>query len=235
MKFFNAILILLQDLTGLLFPELCCACSTLLHHGEGDICTSCIHNLPYTDHHIYKDNKVARKLWGRIPFHQAMALLHFRKGNSVQNLIHHLKYKGKKGLGVKLGTILAGQLISNPHYQGIDLIIPIPLHKKKEQERGYNQSMCIADGLSAALNIPVAKGCLIRKVATSSQTRKSRYKRYENMKEVFGISDPAILAGKHVLLVDDVITTGATIEACAMELYRHGIGKLSIATIAFAD
>lgn len=235
MKFINTITILLKDLTRLLFPELCCACNACLHRGEDYICTACIYDLPYTDHHSYKDNKVARKLWGRIPFNGAVALLHFRKGNPVQNLIHRLKYKGKKGLGVKLGCMLAEKLITADHYQGIDLIIPVPLHKRKERQRGYNQSMCIAAGLSAELNIPIAKTCLIRKVATSSQTRKSRYKRYENMKEVFDISNPAILTGKHILLVDDVITTGATIEACAIALHKYGIGKLSIAVVAFAD
>lgn len=235
MKTYAQISGLFQALNELLFPRLCCACRIPLNNSETFICISCLYQLPFTDHHLYAENKTARKFWGRIPFHAAMALLHFRKGNRVQQLIHHLKYKGKKQLGNVLGLILAEQLRNAPLYQGIDLIIPVPLHKRKEKSRGYNQSDCIAKGLSKALNIPIASKCLIRHKATGSQTRKNRFTRFENMKDVFLVLNPNLLSGKHILLVDDVITTGATIEACAIALQPCGMQKLSIAAVAFAD
>lgn len=235
MKLYNFFLALFKSLTELLFPELCCGCSCALNRHEKNICLSCLYTLPFTDQHTYADNKTARKFWGRIPFHHAMALLHFRKGNKVQNLIHHLKYKGKKKLGIQLGMLLGNQLKNAAFCREIDLIIPVPLHKKKERLRGYNQSLCIAEGLSAILNIPIARKCLIRTKATTSQTNKNRYKRYQNMKSVFRVIQPQLLSGKHILLIDDVITTGATIEACALELQLHQIQNLSIAAVAYAD
>ncbi len=226
---------LLSDLLGLLFPELCCGCNNPLYRGERDICTSCLYHLPYTDQHLHADNKTARKLWGRIPFHSAMALLHFRKAGTVQELMHHLKYKNRKAVGIKLGAMLGEQLRKASLYQDVSLIIPVPLHRKKERSRGYNQSMCIAEGVAMVMEIPILEHCLVRKVDTSSQTRKSRYKRYENMKDVFELKNPELVLGKNILLIDDVITTGATIEACAIVLQQAAIGKLSIAAIAFAD
>jgi len=224
-----------RDLFNLLFPDLCCACGCLLYRAEKAVCTFCLYDLPYTDHHLYADNKTARKLWGRIPFHAAMAFLHFRKAGPVQELIHQLKYRNRQDLGLLLGRMLGERLLKAPLYQGLDCILPVPLHRKKEKLRGYNQSLCIAKGIAEVLGIPVLEKDLIRSIATSSQTQKSRYKRYENMKDVFEVKQEAQLLGLHVLLVDDVITTGATIEACAIVLQQAGISRLSIATLAFAD
>lgn len=224
-----------RDLFRLLFPELCAACGRLLYRAENEVCTICLYQLPYTDHHLYADNKTARKLWGRIPFHAAMSLLHFKKGGSVQELVHQLKYRNRQRLGIQLGRILGEKLASAMLYRNIDYIIPVPLHRNKERSRGYNQSLCIAEGIAHTLNVPILKEVLIRTKASSSQTQKSRYKRYENMKEVFEVRRGARLNGLHILLVDDVITTGATIESCAIVLQQHHIGKLSIAALAFAD
>ncbi len=208
MNFLN----MLADLFSLLFPNLCCACARHLHKGESGICSTCIFQIPYTDHHLHADNKVARKFWGRIPLHTATALLYFKKGGSVQSIIHHLKYKGRQ-----------------------DLVIAVPLHESKFRSRGYNQSHCIAAALASELGIPLNKDALIRVVATESQTRKGRYKRHENMRAAFQIIAAEALHGKHVLLVDDVITTGATLEACAEILYKNGVREVSIAVGACAD
>jgi len=224
-----------QELIGLLFSNLCGGCGVNMYHGESFLCSKCLYTIPYTDYHLYLDNKVAKQFWGRVPLNAAMALLYFTKGGKVQNIIHNLKYKNQTGLGIKLGKLIGDRLNSAPDYIDIDLIIPVPLHKKRERSRGYNQSELIARGISASLNISVNSKLLIRTITTDTQTKKGRYMRFENMKTVFSVKNSEILAGKHVLLVDDVITTGATIEACAIELHKCGIKKLSIAAAAFAE
>lgn len=226
---------LLGDLFGLLFPDLCCGCGNYLYHAEAQLCTVCLHQLPYTDHHLHAENKAARQLWGRLPCNAVLSLLYFKKGSRTQSIIHHLKYKGRKDLGVKLGNMIAHKLLLSAAYEGIDLIIPVPLHPGRERRRGYNQSLCIAEGIAAVLKVPLNTNSLLRKRETASQTKKARYNRFENMQQVFSIADQQTLAGKHILLVDDVITTGATLEACGMILFENHIRKLSIATVAFAD
>jgi ComF family protein len=224
-----------EDLINLLFPALCNGCGKLLYHGEQDICSHCLFDLPVTDFHLYNDNPVAKQFWGRLPLYAATAMLYFQKGTKVQNLIHSLKYRNQTEVGVKLGQLLGAKLKTNKAYQDIDLIIPVPLHQKKLKLRGYNQSEYIAKGLAQELDLPMDIKNLFRNKATESQTRKARYHRYENMQEVFGVKDIIELAGKHILLVDDVITTGATLEACGNVLLAQGIGKLSIAALAFAE
>ncbi len=223
------------DLFGLLFPELCNACGANLFTGEKEICIKCLCDLPYTDFHLHKDNLVAKQLWGRLPFNAAMAMLYFKKGTKVQNLIHSLKYRGKTEVGLRLGYLLGERLKLSTQFEDVELIIPVPLHPKKEKLRGYNQSEYIAIGLSAALGIKLSTAHLLRCKSTDSQTKKSRYIRYENMQTVFNINLHEQLKDLHVLLVDDVITTGATLEACGNALLDSGIKKLSIAAIAFAE
>lgn len=221
------------DLLSLLFPVLCNGCGLTLYRGEKTICAHCLADLPYTDFHLYPDNLVAKQFWGRLPCNDAMALLYFKKGSKTQNLIHHLKYKGRSEVGYTLGNLLGEKLRISQQYKAIDYIVPVPLHLKKERIRGYNQSKYIADGIANQIASPVNDHCLLRKKVTKSQTKKSRYTRYENMQTVFQVDDPETLINKHILLVDDVITTGATLEACGRSLLNSGIKKLSIATLAF--
>lgn len=223
------------DLSGLLFPNLCGGCSNHLNRGETGICSTCLYRISYTDHHLHQDNKVAKHFWGKIPFNAAMALLHFQKGGRVQRIIYNLKYNGRYEVGIKLGMMMAEQLLKSEFYLDVDVIIPVPLHKSKEKKRGYNQSLCIAEGLSAVLGLPISNDTMIRTMATESQTRKGRYSRHENMISAFKVVKPLDLAGKHILIVDDVITTGATIASCAVELHQCGIRKLSIAVAACAE
>lgn len=224
-----------EDLINLLFTEACNGCGNALYHGEKHICTKCLYDLPYTDFHKHQDNLVAKQLWGRLDLNAAMALLYFKKGSKVQNLIHALKYKDKTDLGNYLGALLGKKLTESHPYNDIDIVIPVPLHQKKLKLRGYNQSEYIAAGLAQTLGITINTKCLIRNKATESQTKKTRYIRYENMQNVFSVTQPNEIAGKHILLIDDVITTGATLEACGNILLQHGIKKLSIAAIAFAE
>jgi ComF family protein len=224
-----------EDLINLLFPELCYGCGNLLYHGEKNICTACLYDLPYTDYHLHPDNLLAKQFWGRLPLEAAMAMLYFKKGTKVQNLLHGFKYKNQTQIGTYLGKLMGERLAKSQCYVDIDVIIPVPLHRKKLRLRGYNQSEYIAKGLAEELNIPMDIKSLTRIEATESQTKKARYTRYENMQGVFCVKNAEELANKHILLVDDVVTTGATLEACGNILLNHGVKKLSVAAIAFAE
>lgn len=225
----------LADFISLLFPELCPACGTGLVAHEQIICTDCLYNLPFTNFHLQADNVVARQFWGKINIEGAYALYYFSKGGKVQNLMHHFKYKGMRQIGNALGNIAGSQLMANDKFATTDYIIPVPLHKSRLQERGYNQSTCFAEGLAEKLNGTIEEHNLIRTRATQTQTHRSRFERFENMQEVFAVKDPERLKGKHVLLVDDIVTTGSTLEACAIPLLQIEGLKLSIATIAYAE
>lgn len=225
----------LADFIALLFPELCQACNQSLVAGEYLICTDCRYNLPYTDFHLKADNIVAQQFWGKLPVEAAYALCYFNKGGKIQHLMHSFKYKGMKQIGNMLGNIAGEQLAKSPVFAGSDYIIPVPLHKTRLRKRGYNQSACFAEGLAQKLKAAVMDDNLVRNVATGTQTHRSRFSRFENMQKVFTVKNPGLLAGKHVLLVDDVITTGSTLEACGAELLKIEGLKLSIATIAYAQ
>ena len=225
----------LADFVSLLFPELCPACQASLVANEQIICSDCRYNLPYTNFHLQPDNIVAQQFYGKINVSAAYALYYFTKGGKVQNLMHHFKYKGMQEIGVLLGNVAGTQLMENPVFNTVDFIVPVPLHKSRLKERGYNQSTCFADGLAPKLNAMVDDNNLQRIVATATQTHKSRFARFENMREVFMIKYPERLENKHVLLVDDIVTTGSTLEACGIELLKIPGLKLSIATIAYAQ
>jgi len=225
----------LADFVSLLFPQLCPACGESLMAGEHVICTDCRFNLPFTNFHLQPDNIVARQFWGKVNLEAAYALYYFAKGGKIQNLMHHFKYRGMQQIGVLLGNIAGGQLTKNDIFKTVDIIIPVPLHKKRLRQRGYNQSTCFANGLAEKLNTPVDETSLVRTKATETQTHRSRFSRFENMQEVFAVIEPEKLKNKHILLVDDVVTTGSTLEACAMQLLKIEGVKLSIATIAYAE
>ena len=203
--------------------------------GENMICTDCRFTLPFTNFHLQPDNIVAKQFWGKVELQGAYALYYFAKGGKVQNLMHHFKYKGMQEIGVLLGNIAGEQLVKNNIFNSVDVIIPVPLHKNRLKERGYNQSTCFANGLAQKLNAAVDDDNLVRVKSTETQTHKSRFSRFENMQEVFKIINPEKLIGKHILLVDDVVTTGSTLEACSLQLLKIEGLKLSIATIAYAE
>jgi ComF family protein len=224
-----------NDLVALFFPELCTACGRNLYRNERVICTNCIYHLPLTNFHSDPENKMARQLWGRFPFVQTIAFLYFRKGSRIQNLMHQLKYKKNQETGIRLGELYAYDLKRSTSFKQADLIIPVPLHPSKLKKRGYNQSECIANGISSILNIPVSTNNLIRTENTETQTKKSRYARYENLINAFSIKDKSELINKHIMLVDDVLTTGATLEACSIKLLEIQGTKISICTLAFTE
>jgi len=221
------------DFFGLFFPELCVACDTHLLTQEKLICTKCLYDLPKTNFHADSENPVAQLFWGRAKIEHATAFFYFNKGTNYQEMMHHFKYHGKKEIGFVLGKHFGLQLRESS-FNKIDLIIPVPLHPKKLKKRGYNQSDWIASGLAYALEKTTDTSTLIRSVATTTQTRKSRFARWQNVENIFRITDPSKIEGKHILLVDDVVTTGSTLEACANVLLEIKNTKVSIAALAVA-
>jgi ComF family protein len=219
---------------ALLFPRICKACGKVLFKNEEIICTKCLYNLPQTHFHRYPDNAVMQIFWGRLNLYSATAFLRFTKTGMVQKLIHQLKYKGNYEIGIFLGELCGSKLKDSEYFNTVDVVIPVPLHWKKEKKRGYNQSEMFARGLSKTMGAELNTKTLLRKIHTETQTKKSREERWQNVSDVFALSTPEQLAGRHILLVDDVITTGATLEASAAQLFTIPDVKVSIATIATA-
>ena len=226
---------LLDDFISLIFPNVCACCGNSLWTHERVICTYCDFHLPRTNFHFERDNPVTRTFWGRGRIESGAAFYYFNKGNRVQRLIHQLKYKNRRDIGVFLGEKYGTYLHHSPFFDTIDLILPVPLHKKKRMQRGYNQSEEFATGLGKAMKLPVDPYLLYRSKSTETQTRKSRFRRWQNVSEIFAVGNPVILKNKHVLLVDDVITTGATMEACILVLSAIPGIRISIAAIAFTN
>jgi len=223
-----------EYLLNLFYPKICMSCSQALNSQEETICIKCLLRLPKTGFHFHEDNPISRVFWGRIDIAAATSFLFFSKQGRVQSLMHNLKYRGQKEVGIYLGKLFGNDLKESPLFQNIDLIIPIPLHPKKLATRGFNQSMMIAKGLSESMELPINE-YLQRSIHTSTQTKKSRYDRWKNVKDIFEISEPDSLKNKSILLVDDVLTTGATLEAGAGKLLEVEGTKVYIATLAYAN
>lgn len=224
-----------KDLLGLLFPRSCQNCGKALNPQEELLCARCLFHLPRTNFHRNKENPVREIFGGILPLYSATSFLFFNKGGMTQKLVHRLKYKGKKEIGVYLGELLGRQLSESEFFRDADVLLPVPLHPAKQKKRGYNQSEIIASGMETVMKADLNAGVLFRKVHTSTQTRKSRYERWENVKDIFGVRNPAQLESKHVILVDDVITTGATLEACAENLIDIPGIRLSVASLAYSQ
>lgn len=223
-----------DDFISLLFPRLCYGCGNHLLRNESLICTECYVVIPRTGFHLVDDNPVARLFWGRCLIEKAAAFSYYNKGSRIRQLIHNLKYKGIKDLGNELGRIYGSSLEESDFCMGINIILPVPLHPARKRRRGYNQSDLISSGISEATGIPYNDGLLSRITPTSTQTRRSRYDRWANVEGVFHVNMPEDLKDKHILLVDDVITTGSTIESCANELLKIEGVKVSVVALAYA-
>lgn len=223
-----------DDFISLLFPRLCYACGNHLLRNEKLICTGCYIAIPRTNYHLQADNPVEQLFWGRCLIYKAAAFSYYARGSRIRNLIHKLKYSGIKEIGYELGRIYALSLKSSGFTDGVDIIIPVPLHPAKKRIRGFNQSEYISSGISDVTGLPVNTDSLIRIVISSTQTNRSRYDRWANVEGIFRVSDADSIKGKHILLVDDVITTGSTIESCVNELLKVENVKVSVAAIACA-
>ena len=234
MRVTNSFYSAIEDLIALFYPNTCIICGENLLKKEECICTLCLYKLPKTDCFRQQENSVSKLFWGRVQLQNAVALYQFHKGGGVQKLIHELKYTRGKDTGVFLGKQLGYALKESLYFHNIDYILPIPLHPKKEKLRGYNQSKYLAKGIQEILQVKINAHSLIRVEDTDSQTRKKRFSRWENMMNSFALKMPEKLIGTHILLVDDVVTTGATLEACAQKLLEIEGVRVSIATIAVA-
>lgn len=224
-----------SNLLELIFPTLCVTCGNRLVIQERFLCIDCWHDLPVSNFHLHSGNKVEQLFWGRVKIEFATAYFSFNKESNYQHLIHFIKYKGMKELGFETGRRFGISLLESADFCTVDYVVPVPLHPKKEKKRGYNQSEWIAKGISEAMKIPVSIGNLKRNLHTSTQTRKNRFERWENVENIFESTRPEEFQGKHILLVDDVVTTGSTLESCALQLLQIENVKVSIATLAFAD
>lgn len=225
---------MIGDLLNLLFPNLCISCNASLSRNERHLCVGCLIRLPETQHHLTRENSVEKTLWGRIPFERAFSFLYFNQKGTTQKLLHELKYKGNEELAHFLGEMYANKIRKTVEYHGINAIVAIPLHKMKMAKRGYNQSLAFANGMAKQLPLENLSDYVSRKKNTDTQTKKSRIDRWDNVNSVFAIQNLQYFENKHILVVDDVITTGATIESCASEITKSVNCRISIASIAYA-
>jgi Predicted amidophosphoribosyltransferases len=223
-----------DDFISLLFPRLCYACGNQLIRNESLICTECFVVIPRTNYHLVEDNPVAQLFWGRCLIDKAAAFSYYHKGSRIRMLIHNLKYKGIREIGYELGRIYGLSLKESGFTNDIDMIIPVPLHPMKERIRGFNQSETISMGIADVTRLPVDIKSLARILVSATQTKRSRYERWTNVEGIFQVIDSETIMGKHVLLVDDVITTGSTIESCTNELLKIEGVKVSVVALAFA-
>lgn len=222
-------------LFNLISPRQCVMCGCRLSIGEKLICTACNLKLPRTGYSAKPyDNYMAHIFWGRLPIERAVALFFFRAHSDSSNIIYSIKYFGHPEAGAFMGRMAANEFRLNGFFEGIDAIVPVPLARKRQRERGYNQSMEIARGVSEITHLPIISNAVIRKSFAASQTRMNRWQRYENVKDVFVLKDGSSLTGKHILIIDDVVTTGATVISCATELQKGGASKFSVLSLGFA-
>ncbi len=226
---------ILKEVINILFPDLCVVCEKPLSFNEPILCTFCRVDLPFTYFSAEPNNIAERAFHGRIRVEAVTSLLFYRKKGKAQRLIHQLKYKNQQKIGILTGQMLADEMKNSARFKNLDGIIIVPMHPKKQRKRGYNQVSTFGKTLATALNLPFLENILIKSTATKSQTIKSRLQRFQDFEGKFYLNNQTSLENKHILLVDDVITTGATLESCCVELFKTKNLKISIATIAYTD
>ncbi|MDD2634136.1 MAG: ComF family protein [Bacteroidales bacterium] len=224
----------IEDFWFLIFPYVCEACGVALGKNEPPVCFNCLYEIPRTDYCVNEDNPITHLFTGRIKIERGTALFHFYKGSRFRKLLHALKYRQKPEIGILLGKELGAEILSSGNYNDIDYIIPVPLHPKRQKQRGYNQSEMIGKGISSVTGIPMLIDVLLRNVETITQTKMTREERWHNVSGKFIIKNGNKIQNKHVLLIDDVVTTGSTLEACGETLLNVQELKLSIAVLAEA-
>jgi len=231
----GAIKNMLHGFSHLFFPHTCAGCGSDYVLKEQVICLRCHQNLPLTKFEHYQNNPLEKIFFGRVDIRHAMSLIYFTKDSFIQNLLHQFKYQGKKEIGQSFGQMMGKAIIQSNRFQEIEAVVPLPLFPAKEKKRGYNQSTVLSEAIVDQLKLPLVKDAIIRNVATETQTHKTRIERWSNIEGKFELKNHEALINKHILLVDDVVTTGATLEACATELLKIPSVEVSIATMAFAN
>ena len=226
---------MLRELLHIIYPALCIHCGKPLVGNERNICTICISEIPWTHQAPQRDNVAEMRLIGRVPVQSAAALMTFKKGNVTQSIVHEIKYHGNITLAHQFGSILGNELLISGRFSSIDYIVPVPLHWWRKLRRGYNQSQLICEAMSKVMGKPIVSNNLYRKRYTTSQTRKNRVDRLDNMSDVFAVRKPQKFENKHILIVDDILTTGATTEGCYHALSSIPGLQISVATLAITS
>ena len=224
-----------HDFADLLYPRLCHICEAEMLKNESILCTSCLHDLPVTNYHLDNENPVKKVFYGRVKIEKATSLLHFRKKAGVQHLIHDLKYRGHREIGTYLGKWLGEELSMLPDYTDIDIVVPVPLHKSRLKERGYNQVEDFGKEIAIRINAVYRDDILLKVTSTQTQSLKDRLSRWGKLEDTLIIQNTENVHNKHILIVDDLVTTGSTLEACAHKLFEIPGVKLSIATMAITN
>ena len=219
----------------LFFPRLCPVCKKKLSPAEEFVCLKCMIHLPRTPFRINVGNKMEELFYGTVPVVKAYAYFNYKKGSDYQNIIYRLKYKNEKKLGEYMGERFGAELLNYVPFPKIDFICPVPLHPKKEKKRGYNQSEYIAIGLSKSFHVPILKNNIQRVKYTISQTHKTRFERWENVQNIFKVVNPLLFTNKHIIIVDDVVTTGATLASCVTAIKSCCNAKVSLLTLGIAE
>lgn len=220
-----------EDFISLIYPHTCISCGDLLPKGRSDICPTCVYNLPKTKNHVIPVPQFAQKFEGIVKIDKVYVYSYFQKQGIVQKILHELKYNDNEGIGVTFGRYFGKDLMTEASIPSFDFIIPVPLHPKKLKQRGYNQSEALGKGMAQALNAPLNLKLLYRKKHFNTQTKRNKIDRINIMSETFAVHDSS-MQGMHLLLVDDVLTTGATLIACVEQLQKLNPASVSIAVLA---
>ena len=224
----------IKQILSLIFPKLCMLCNSDTPSEDQEFCVECLLNMPYTNHFKVKENLAAQKFWGRIEYEHVGSLLNFYTYSDIRWMMHRLKYEGRKDIGYVLGLMAGKRMLKSNYFKDIDIIVPVPLHPRKRSKRGYNQASYFGRGISEIIDVPMREDVIKKEVYTKSQTKMSRMARIKNVFHSFTLIDKNGIQGRHILIVDDVLTTGATIEACAYKLREANNIKLSIMTACLA-
>ena len=219
----------------ILFPHVCSGCGSDIISRESLLCMRCMAEMPETHFHMHANNPIEKKFWGKLPLVSATAQYYFSKESLIQHLMHQLKYKGNKELGWQLGRLMGSDLLQSNRFKDMEALIPLPLFAAKEKRRGYNQSTILCEGMAEVMGVKILRNVILRKQHTETQTKKGRIERWLNMEGKFELTQPEKIQDKHVLLVDDIITTGATLEACGQELMRADNVNLSVAAFCYTS
>ena len=224
-----------ESFLHVVFPHVCDGCGSDLLNIESRLCIRCLATLPETNFEQHAANPVEKMFWGRMPLVSAASHFYFTKESLIQHLMHQFKYKGNEDLGLQLGRMMGYAIRSSNRFHVIDALVPLPLFPFKEKKRGYNQATVLCKGIAEVLSLPVLNNVITRPQHTETQTKKGRIERWRNIEGKFYLLDPSAIQDKHLLLVDDVVTTGATLEACGNELLAPGNVKLSLVTLCIAS
>ena len=226
---------IIQGISHLFFPHICAGCGSDLPSEQQFLCTHCFHELPHTNFDRFPGNPVEKIFWGRVPVISATAHYFFSKRSALQQVMHQFKYQGNQKIGIYFGRLMGESICNSGRFNSINAVIPLPLHPSRQKKRGYNQAGILSEGIAEIMQLPVLHHAITRVLATETQTHKSRINRWQNIEGKFQLTGSENINNMHLLLVDDIITTGATLDACANTLLQERNVQVSIAALAYTE